>query len=71
MAVFCENAYDGVLSTDQHGKLRTTKPEPESHGFGLALMKKIAEKYNSILDVSYTDTIFTVQTALKLPERKQ
>lgn len=71
LAVFCENSYNGRLSTDQHGRLRTTKPEPESHGFGLTLMENIAEKYKSLLDVSYTDTVFTVQTALKLPEGKK
>lgn len=71
LAVFCENSYSGRLSTDQHGKLCTTKPEPESHGFGLTLMENIAEKYKSLLDVSYTDTVFTVQTALKLPKGKK
>ena len=70
LAVFCENSYNGRLSTDQHGRLRTTKAEPEAHGFGLTLMENIAEKYKSLLDVSYTDTVFTVQTALKLPEEK-
>lgn len=68
LAVFCENGYNGCLSIDPSGKLRSTKPEPEAHGFGLALMENIAEKYKSILDVSYTDKVFTVQTALKLPK---
>ena len=27
----------------------------------------VAEKYKSILDIRYTDSVFTVQTALKLP----
>lgn len=71
LAVLCENAYNGQLSTDQHGKLLTTKAEPEAHGFGLPLMEQIAQKYHSILDVSYTDAVFTVQTALKLPEGQQ
>ena len=30
-------------------------------------MSAVAEKYSSLLDVSYTDRVFTVQTALKLP----
>lgn len=47
--------------------LRSTKPESEAHGFGLTLMETIAQKYKSILDVSYTETVFTIQTALKLP----
>lgn len=67
LTVLCENSYGGRLSVDEHGKLHTTKPEPESHGFGLSLMQKIAEAYGSILDISYTGTVFTVQTALKLP----
>lgn len=68
LAVFCENGYNGRLSTDPSGRLRSTKPEPEAHGFGLALMESIAEKYKSILDVCYTDKVFTIQTALKLPK---
>jgi hypothetical protein len=67
LAVLCENGYNGCLSTDQDGRLRSTKPESEAHGFGLALMETIAKKYKSILDVSYTETVFTIQTALKLP----
>lgn len=67
LAVLCENGYNGCLSTDQNGRLRSTKPESEAHGFGLALMETIAQKYKSILDVSYTETVFTIQTALKLP----
>ena len=71
LAVYCENSYAGRLSADRNGRLRTTKPEPEAHGFGLALMEQIAEKYHSLLDISYTDTVFTVQTALQLPEEEQ
>ena len=67
LAVLCENGYNGCLSTDQDGRLRSTKPESEAHGFGLALMETIAKKYKSILDVSYTETVFTIQTVLKLP----
>lgn len=68
LAVRCENSFDGHVERDDHGRLRTTKPERAGHGFGLPQMTVVAEKYHSILDVSYTDTCFTVQTALKLPE---
>ena len=30
-------------------------------------MNAVAEKYHSLLDISYTDKVFTIQTALKLP----
>lgn len=68
LAVKCENRYAGPLKQDARGRLGTTKPDPEAHGFGLAQMSAVAEKYHSLLDISYTeDHVFIVQTALKLP----
>ena len=52
----------------REGGLLSRKSHPEFHGFGIAKMRALAEKYKSILDISYTDTVFTVQTALKLPQ---
>ena len=68
LAVRCENSFDGRVEKDEAGRLCTTKPGRAGHGFGLAQMAAVAERYHSILDVSYTDAAFTVQTALKLPE---
>lgn len=70
MAVLCENTFDGRVDTGARGAPRTRKSGDEPHGFGLTQMRAVAEKYGSILDVSWTDTLFTVQTALKLPEKK-
>lgn len=71
LAVKCENRYAGDLREDGQGRLLTTKPDPQSHGFGLAQMSAVAEKYHSLLDVSHTDDhIFIVQTALNLPQEK-
>ncbi len=67
-AVFCENSFNGQVVLGQDGRLHTTKADPETHGFGLPLMRRVAEKYKSILDVSHTGGVFVVQTALKLPE---
>lgn len=68
LAIYCENAYRGPLSViPMRTWPQTTKGDPENHGFGLRQMNAVAEKYHSLLDISYTDTIFTVQTALKLP----
>ena len=67
----CENRYDGSLKEDRHGRLQTTKPDAEAHGFGLSQMSAIAGKYHSLLDISHSeDHIFVVQTALKLPKEK-
>lgn len=67
LAVRCENSYTGKLAQDGKGNLLTTKENPQTHGFGIAKMSAVAEKYKSILDIRYTDIVFTVQTALKLP----
>lgn len=66
LAIRCENSYTGELSLDEQGRLRITKADQDSHGFGLAQMRAIAEKHGSILDLRYTGDRFTVQTALKL-----
>ncbi len=72
LAVKCENRYAGSLEEDEQGRLQTKKPHPDTHGFGLPQMSAIAEKYHSVLDISYTEGhIFTVQTALKLPNQQQ
>ena len=66
LSVSCENSYDGQLTRGEDGELRTTKPDPEVHGFGLRQMRLVAEKYHSILDIRHDGARFTVQTALKL-----
>ena len=64
----CENTFDGYVRTDGQGQLLTTKEEPASHGFGMAQMRAISQKYHARLDVDYTGQRFTVQTALQLPD---
>lgn len=66
LAVKCENTYAAPLSLDERGQLLTTKADRDGHGFGMAKMQAVAEKYGSVLDVSFTDERFTVQTALKI-----
>lgn len=68
LAIQCKNSRSGTLQEDSHGRLISTKPDPDAHGFGLPQMSAIAQKYHSILDISYTANTFTVQTALKLPD---
>lgn len=66
LSIRCENTYDGTVHTDSAGNLLTTKDDPAEHGFGLMKMRSIAEKYGSVLDVSYDKNRFTVMTALRL-----
>lgn len=55
------------MKADPQGRLQTRKDDPASHGFGLAQMRAVAEKYSSVLDISWTEERFTVQTALQNP----
>lgn len=68
LTVKCENTYVGELKKDEQGRFVSLKADKESHGFGIVQMSAVAEKYRSMLDISYSeeDHIFTVQTALKL-----
>ena len=66
LAISCVNSFDGRVNTDERGAPLTTKPDPEYHGFGLSQMRAVAEKYGSILDLSWDRAEFTVQTALKI-----
>ena len=71
LAIQCENTFQGPLVEKRGGGLLSQKHRPEFHGFGIAKMRSVAEKHKSILDIRYTDTAFTVQTALKLPKESQ
>ena len=72
LAIKCENRYAGILNEGEHDELHTTKPDNMAHGFGLPQMSAVAEKYHSLLNISYTEEhVFIVQTALKLPKKKQ
>lgn len=64
LAIQCENTFSGALKRDEKGRLLSTKRE-EGHGFGLSQIRAVAEKYHSVLDVSWEEGRFTVQTALK------
>lgn len=67
--VSCENSWGEDIKKDRHGRIQTTKAAAGSHGYGLKQMSVIAEKYHSVLDISYTSGgSFMIQTALKLPK---
>ena len=68
LAIHCENSYKGPLTVNPStGWPATQKPKSADHGFGIRQMNAVAEKYHSLLDISFTGDVFTMQTALKLP----
>lgn len=69
LAISCENTFGGELRADEEGQLLTTKDDPDSHGFGLRQMSRVAKHYGGGLTVRQTDDgVFVVQVALQLPE---
>ncbi len=69
LAVKCENSFTGTLRKNQRGDLLTTKDDPLCHGFGWRQMQKVAQRYQGSLLFSHTDDgVFTVQTALRIPD---
>ena len=70
LAVKCENSFSGNVRRDSGDGYATLKDDRETHGFGLKIMNNVAEKYGSMLDIfTSEDDVFTVQTALKLPQK--
>lgn len=65
LAVQCENTYAGEIRQDEDGQLLSTKEESQGHGLGVSQMRAVAEKYHSVLDLSWDGQRFTVQTALQ------
>lgn len=43
-----------------NGRLLTDKKTPSAHGFGIANVKEIVDKYNGTMHIAYTDDTFTV-----------
>ena len=63
--LLCENSYDAPLAYREDGSIASGKAGA-GHGYGLALMERVAKKYNSILSVQHQEGIFSVKTNLLL-----
>ena len=64
--ISCKNSYYQTLLKNKKGHLISTKKHADSHGFGIYIMEKIAEKYNGFLDIQTDDSTFCATVALKL-----
>jgi len=66
LVIYCENSFSGRIQENKNGRIKSSKKNKLSHGYGIRQMERIAAKYHSILDISYTDKTFCVRTALKM-----
>ncbi len=58
-----ENGYAGELQWDG-GRLRTSKKDKQSHGFGILSIEKIVHKYGGRYSISTEDQIFAMNIVL-------
>lgn len=70
----CENEYFSYLLTNnkvnsitkKHGLFISDKDNSKSHGYGIENIKEIVDKYSGELNISYTDTDFSLFLYIKL-----
>lgn len=66
LLVECENSVDRRETLD--AVRATEKDDPKEHGFGLKVMRAVAKKYASIIQIKREPDRFTVRANLCLPE---
>ena len=54
------NTFDGKININED-KYETTKPNQIDHGFGLSSVEKALKKYNGEINISYTESLFSVK----------
>ncbi|NCC42319.1 MAG: GHKL domain-containing protein [Clostridia bacterium] len=69
--ISCRNSTGEVMMGSDESTFPTMKKEKEKHGYGMAAMEKIAEKYNSILKIELYPGEFSVKTNLFLDQKRK
>lgn len=67
LSVFCQNGYDGSLLWGERAALLSNKKE-SGHGYGLQIMRSVAEKYHCALAVRHDNGRFSVRADLLIPK---
>lgn len=62
-----KNTYETPVITE-HGLFKTTKENPNEHGYGIKLIERITIKYRGKLTIEHESNTFTASVALLLPE---
>lgn len=57
------NKTDNILT--HKGTIISSKPDKKHHGFGIQNVKDIVDKYNGTIDITYTDTEFSLVMIMK------
>lgn len=65
LVIQTENPYEGSLQCLESGQYLSSKKQP-GHGYGLALLKQVAEKYNGTIYINTDSQIFRLEIILYL-----
>lgn len=69
LLVHCENTAKSGLSI-RDGRAVSTKRDSGSHGWGLEILRHIAQTYQGELDTQFADGVFTLRLTLQYPEKE-
>lgn len=58
------NSFQGELRLNESGLPETGRPDRERHGFGLASIRRTAQKYHGDIDIQIDDGTFTLRVML-------
>lgn len=67
LCIRIQNSFNTITEQDENGNYRSTKPQ--GGGIGLRSVEAIVAKYNGAINVTHTETTFTVDIAIKLLHR--
>lgn len=63
----CKNPCDPSRLRRVNGRFGTGKPDEAAHGYGISIMKRIAEKYNGVFRTTAENDVFTAAANLCMP----
>ncbi len=66
LLISVSNPAGAAPKASDRGGLLTTKDDASMHGYGTAIIKKIAEKYDGVADFSFANGVFTAKVMLSL-----
>lgn len=66
LRIYCRNSYEGEILFRDDGLPRSRSGE--WHGYGMSLMRQVAEKYGGHLDLHCENGFFVAATELLLPD---
>ena len=64
LMILCENSTRRAPLTDQEERIPSTKPDPRNHGYGIAAVQQIVNRYFGILTIACRDGVFRAELSV-------